>query len=598
MLFAPETLPRCTPADRAPLSTASSVRDAAPGGSRPTCAGRSGAIRSTCSSRRPTPPRSASTLPAGASPSTTSRLSHIPSGSAHGRASAAAGSPAAPPTPRLSSSPTRSSRARSSKALRIVPSRASSSSHRASHERPSRRMDGRASRWCSSSGRFQPPAPPRPHRRLRRRRRRILPAARLVIVGGDRTWPPPRSPGRGGRARRWRSNRFLKLRCRIASWRALRARVGVRFLSEYEGFGLTPLEALSAGVPPVVLDTAVAREVYGDAACLRRPRRHRWNRGGPPPLLDGSAERSADARARTGGRCAAIRGTRQPTQTLEHDREDCTPVTRLRATALDHHRQLQRARGSGALPGVPPRAPAVDRARHHVVDNASTDGGVDAFAPDGRAVQVITLRIATGDLPRATTRGSARHAATLAVSSSTATPSCRRSARHARGAPAGASDGGGGRTSAGRRGRPRRVVVWPHDLAAHRAAPEGARTPLRGRRLRPSSMGRARDAAGTDRGLGQRSVFARVAGRRRSGRACSTSGSFSIPKTSTSAPRCVHGAGAILFTPAGGGHPCLRGRSRASAPGQHECGVPSQPDRVLREASSGVGAAVEAPIYA
>src|SRR5918995_272540 len=38
------------------------------------------------------------------------------------------------------------------------------------------------------------------------------------------------------------------------------------FLSEYEGFGLTPLEALAAGVPPVVLDTVVAREVYGAAA--------------------------------------------------------------------------------------------------------------------------------------------------------------------------------------------------------------------------------------------------------------------------------------------------------------------------------------------
>jgi glycosyltransferase involved in cell wall biosynthesis len=38
------------------------------------------------------------------------------------------------------------------------------------------------------------------------------------------------------------------------------------FLSEYEGFGLTPLEAMAQGVPPLVLDTAVAREVYGDAA--------------------------------------------------------------------------------------------------------------------------------------------------------------------------------------------------------------------------------------------------------------------------------------------------------------------------------------------
>jgi glycosyltransferase involved in cell wall biosynthesis len=38
------------------------------------------------------------------------------------------------------------------------------------------------------------------------------------------------------------------------------------FLSEYEGFGHPPLEALSAGVPPVLLETDVAREVCGDAA--------------------------------------------------------------------------------------------------------------------------------------------------------------------------------------------------------------------------------------------------------------------------------------------------------------------------------------------
>ena len=38
------------------------------------------------------------------------------------------------------------------------------------------------------------------------------------------------------------------------------------FLSEYEGFGLTPLEALAGGVPPIVLDTAVARETCGAAA--------------------------------------------------------------------------------------------------------------------------------------------------------------------------------------------------------------------------------------------------------------------------------------------------------------------------------------------
>jgi glycosyltransferase involved in cell wall biosynthesis len=38
------------------------------------------------------------------------------------------------------------------------------------------------------------------------------------------------------------------------------------FLSEYEGLGLTPLEALAAGVPPVLLDTPVARESCGASA--------------------------------------------------------------------------------------------------------------------------------------------------------------------------------------------------------------------------------------------------------------------------------------------------------------------------------------------
>jgi glycosyltransferase involved in cell wall biosynthesis len=38
------------------------------------------------------------------------------------------------------------------------------------------------------------------------------------------------------------------------------------FLSEYEGFGLTPLEALTAGVPIVVLDNATTREVFRDGA--------------------------------------------------------------------------------------------------------------------------------------------------------------------------------------------------------------------------------------------------------------------------------------------------------------------------------------------
>ena len=38
------------------------------------------------------------------------------------------------------------------------------------------------------------------------------------------------------------------------------------FLSEYEGHGLTPLEAIAAGAPAVVADTPVARETCGGAA--------------------------------------------------------------------------------------------------------------------------------------------------------------------------------------------------------------------------------------------------------------------------------------------------------------------------------------------
>jgi glycosyltransferase involved in cell wall biosynthesis len=61
-----------------------------------------------------------------------------------------------------------------------------------------------------------------------------------------------------------------------------RARAFV-FLSDYEGFGLTPLEALAAGAPIVVLDTPVAREIYRDAALyVARP---------DPPLVQDALER-------------------------------------------------------------------------------------------------------------------------------------------------------------------------------------------------------------------------------------------------------------------------------------------------------------------
>ena len=93
-----------------------------------------------------------------------------------------------------------------------------------------------------------------------------LPDARLAIVGADRTWPRQDlsaiAAARGIQSRVEISNYLDE-----GSLGRLYATASVfAFLSEYEGFGLTPLEALASGVPVVVLDTPIAREIYGPAA--------------------------------------------------------------------------------------------------------------------------------------------------------------------------------------------------------------------------------------------------------------------------------------------------------------------------------------------
>jgi glycosyltransferase involved in cell wall biosynthesis len=92
------------------------------------------------------------------------------------------------------------------------------------------------------------------------------PTARLEIVGDNRSRPPidlealARATGQQAR---------IGLHAYVSDSKlaALYNRASVfAFLSEYEGFGLTPLDALAAAVPIVVLDTEVAREIYGPAA--------------------------------------------------------------------------------------------------------------------------------------------------------------------------------------------------------------------------------------------------------------------------------------------------------------------------------------------
>ena len=95
---------------------------------------------------------------------------------------------------------------------------------------------------------------------------RSHPDATLDLVGDDRTFPPE-NPGaaiaRAGLDGRAVWRKFLPdAELGRLYWTAR----AFAFLSEYEGLGLTPLEALAAGVPPVLLDTPVARESCGNAA--------------------------------------------------------------------------------------------------------------------------------------------------------------------------------------------------------------------------------------------------------------------------------------------------------------------------------------------
>jgi glycosyltransferase involved in cell wall biosynthesis len=94
-----------------------------------------------------------------------------------------------------------------------------------------------------------------------------VPESRLEIVGENRTYPPQDLVALCRTlnvAARVVIRDYVRDDELVGLYRSARAFV---FLSEYEGFGLTPLEALSCGIPVVVLDTPVARETYGPAAC-------------------------------------------------------------------------------------------------------------------------------------------------------------------------------------------------------------------------------------------------------------------------------------------------------------------------------------------
>jgi glycosyltransferase involved in cell wall biosynthesis len=92
------------------------------------------------------------------------------------------------------------------------------------------------------------------------------PDASLDLAGDNRSFPHEDVGGAiaaedGGGRIRW--HRYVSDERLGDLYRRARA---FAFLSEYEGLGLTPLEALSAGAPPVLFDTPVAHESCGAAA--------------------------------------------------------------------------------------------------------------------------------------------------------------------------------------------------------------------------------------------------------------------------------------------------------------------------------------------
>lgn len=94
-----------------------------------------------------------------------------------------------------------------------------------------------------------------------------VPQARLEIVGENRT----RNPRLDLESLRQRTRHAERIHIRSYvdddTLHGLYEQASVfAFLSEYEGFGFTPLEALASGVVPVLLDTAIARETCGPAA--------------------------------------------------------------------------------------------------------------------------------------------------------------------------------------------------------------------------------------------------------------------------------------------------------------------------------------------
>jgi glycosyltransferase involved in cell wall biosynthesis len=101
---------------------------------------------------------------------------------------------------------------------------------------------------------------------------RSHPDARLVVAGENRTFP---RQDLASTVRRLGLERSVSIEDYVTEARLqdlYRSASVFAFLSEYEGFGLTPLEALAAGIPSVLADTPHNHEIFEGAAVYVNPR--------------------------------------------------------------------------------------------------------------------------------------------------------------------------------------------------------------------------------------------------------------------------------------------------------------------------------------
>ena len=400
------------------------------------------------------------------------------------------------------------------------------------------------------------------------------------------------APGRGSIPRAWPTSSASASHVTVASFvddarlRALYAEASAfAFLSEYEGFGLTPLEALAAGVPPVVLDTAVAREVYGAAATyVAAP-----DAGLVADALVGHADRPRAAAS--GARRRARRARAVPLGRRRRGDAPCDrgrgPVTlTIVIVAFNAREDLERCLAS--LTAAPRRAA---RTRW---SSSTTPRPTARRRWCARAFPHVRLLAAPGQRrlqrrqqPRRS--GKAAASCVLLLNPDTVVP--RRRDRYAGRRAAGAPGGGRDRAAAGRRRRSAPSCRSGRCRAPGARRGRGCLARRTRRRVWPmhawvESMTR-RDAHGR---VGQRRVPARPPGRCGRGRAA---GRAVLP---------VLGGRGLLRRAAGGRtdgplHAGCRGdtparpigRRRRAADG--DGGLPARPAGVLSEVAAGMGAA-------